>query len=69
MEQTSKYFTKTATALQNLNNNVSVLESAAEAELTAQAELKADKSMLKEAIEAKVQRIDNIINTLNGALK
>ncbi len=69
MEQTSKYFTKTATALQNLNNNVSVLESAAEAELTAQAELKADKSMLKEAIEAKVQRIDNIIKTLNGALK
>jgi len=69
MEQTSKYFTKTATALQNLNNNVSVLESAAEAELTVQAELKADKSMLKEAIEAKVQRIDNIIKTLNGALK
>lgn len=69
MEQTSKYFTKTAEALQNLNNNVSALENAAEAELTAQAELKADKSMLKEAIEAKVQHIDSIIKTLNGALK
>lgn len=69
MEQTSKYFTKTAEALQTLNNNVSALENAAEAEINTKTELQADKIMLKEAIEAKVQRIDNIIKTLNGALK
>jgi len=69
MEQASKYFTKTAEALQKLNNDVAVLENAAEAELTAKTELEADKSMIKEAIEAKVQHIDNIIKTLNGALK
>jgi len=69
MEQTSKYFSKTAAALQNLNTLAASLDIAAEEELTSKAELEANLTMLKEEIKQKAKRIDGIIENLNGALK
>lgn len=69
MEQNSKYFSKTAHALQELKNAVDELNTAAAIELSSAQALKTDMSMLKTEIRAKAAHIDKIIENLNGALK
>ena len=58
MLQNLQYLKKTAAALQELNQAASDLDVSADAEVLQQ-----------QALKQKAQRIDDNINTLNGALK
>ena len=69
MLQNLQYLKKTAAALQELNQAASDLDVSADAEVLQQQALKQTVSSLKSELKEKAQRIDDIINTLNGALK
>ena len=69
MQENSKYFEKTAEALQNMHSTISELEVAAKSQLQNNNLLNAKTMELRQEIAAKASRIDDIIKTLNGALQ
>ncbi|MBP5699114.1 MAG: hypothetical protein J6W96_06280 [Alphaproteobacteria bacterium] len=69
MEEISKYFSKTALALENLNKSAAELNNATDMELANKDTLKTTVFTLKNALYEKATRIDDIIENLNGALK
>lgn len=69
MQQNLQYLKKTAAALQELNQAALDLGASADSEIMQQQALKQTVSNLKDELKEKAQRIDDIINTLNGALK
>lgn len=69
MQENSKYFEKTAEALQNMHTSISELEIAAKSQLQNNTLLNAKTMELRQEIAAKASRIDDIIKTLNGALQ
>ena len=69
MQQNLQYLKKTAEALQSLTQNIVDLEAVANSEATEQQALKETVSDLKNEMRNKAHRIDEIIQTLNGALE
>ena len=69
MQQNLQYMKKTTEALQNLTQAAVDLETSANSEVIAQQALKETVSTLKDEIQKKAHRIDEIIQTLNGALE
>lgn len=69
MQQNLQYLKKTSEALQRLNQNITDLELSVNSEVTEQQTLKETVSELKDEMRKKAQRIDDIIQTLNGALE
>lgn len=69
MSETAKYLPKTAAALAKLQESAAILEQAADISVAEQQKLQKKLSVLREQLAEKAQCIDNIINTLNGAIK
>ena len=69
MSETAKYLHKTAAALAKLQESAALLEQSADISATEQQQLKEKLSALRVQLADKAQCIDNIINTLNGAIK
>ncbi len=69
MQETAKYLPKTANALKNLTDSVSLLENSADISAAEQQKLTEKLATLRQQLTDKAECIDNIINTLNGALK
>ena len=69
MEQNEKYFCKTATALQKLNQEIETLNSAVDSAELGEIILKEKITEYKNELHQKAARIDSIIENLNGALK
>lgn len=69
MSETAKYLPQTAAALAKLQETAALLETTADISTAKQQELQEKLSTLHQELADKAQCIDNIINTLNGALK
>lgn len=69
MSETAKYLPKTAAALAKLQESAAILEQAADISVAEQQKLQKKLSVLREQLAEKAQCIDNIIKTLNGAIK
>lgn len=69
MQENSKYFEKTAEALQKMHASVSELEFAAKTQLQNNTLLNAKTMELRQEIATEASRIDDIIKTLSGALQ
>ena len=69
MEKTSNYFPKTLTALNELKSTASLLEKNAQTTLNKNQELSSKTLALKKQIAEKAQKIESIIQNLNGAVK
>lgn len=69
MEQNSKYFTKTAEALNNLHQTAELLNLALSEEQTSKTNLQAENVSLRQEIHKEANRIDNIIAKLKGAME
>lgn len=69
MQETAKYLPKTANALKKLQDNLALLENSADISAQKQQELTEKLTTLRKQLADKAECIDNIINTLNGALK
>lgn len=69
MQETAKYLPKTANALKNLQDSLALLETSADISAEKQQELTEKLATLRKQLADKAECIDNIINTLNGALK
>ncbi|MCM1323539.1 MAG: hypothetical protein NC218_05210 [Acetobacter sp.] len=69
MSETAKYLPKTAAALASLQESAMFLEQSAELSAAEQQQLKEKLSTLRQQLTDKAACIDNIINTLNGAIK
>ena len=69
MSETAKYLPKTIASLAKLQETTALLENNADFSITDKKEIEDKLSFLRSQIEIKVAVIDNIINTLNGAIK
>lgn len=69
MSETARYLPKTAVALAKLQETAVFLEQSAECSISSQQQLKEKLTTLRQQLTDKAQCIDNIINTLNGAIK
>lgn len=69
MQQNLQYLEKTSAALQELNQAALDLNTSVDSEVHHQQALKETVSNIKNELKEKAQRIDDIIKTLNGALK
>lgn len=69
MEQTAKYLPKTNVALTKLQEATTLLEQSADISANEQQKLTEQLSVLRQKLADKAACIDNIINTLNGAIK
>lgn len=69
MQENSKYFEKTAEALQNMHASISELERAANAQIQNNTLLNAKTMELRQEIATEASRIDDLIKTLSGALQ
>lgn len=69
MSETSKYLPKTTASLAKLQESVVLLEQCADISTAEQQKLTEKLSILRQQLTDKAACIDNIINTLNGALK
>lgn len=69
MEQTSKYFLQTAEALQNLQQAIAELKKGEENTNVLIAAKSARISGLEKIMTEQANRIDNIIQNLNGAIE
>ena len=69
MEQTSKYFNKTAASLQELKQTLAELNSAKDTATTAIEAQNSCITALKEHMQQQSARIDSIIENLQGALE
>lgn len=69
MSETAKYLPKTADALAKLQESAALLEQAADISAVEQQQLKEKLTTLRQQLADKAACIDNIINTLNGAIK
>ena len=69
MEQTAKYLPQTNVALAKLKEVTTLLEQTVDISADEQQKLKEQLSVLRQKLTDKAACIDNIINTLNGAIK
>ena len=69
MSETAKYLPKTAAALAKLQESAALLNNNADISVAQQQELKEKLATLRQQLADKAACIDNIINTLNGAIK
>lgn len=69
MEQSSKYFIKTAEALKNLHQTAELLDISTSEELENKIKLQAQNASLRQEIHEKANRIDSIIAKLKGAME
>ncbi len=69
MSKTAEYLPKTAAALAALQESTALLEQNAELSAAEQQQLKEKLTTLRQQLADKAACIDNIINTLNGAIK
>lgn len=69
MSETAKYLPKTAAALAKLQESAAFLEQSADISMTQKQQLEEKLSSLRQKLTDKAAQIDNIINTLNGAIK
>lgn len=69
MQQKTLYLEKTSAALENLQSVTADLTASIDSEIVQQQALKNTVSTLKSKLRTKAERIEDIIKTLNGALK
>lgn len=69
MSETAKYLPKTAAALAKLQESAAFLEQSADISMAQKQQLEEKLSSLRQKLADKAAQIDNIINTLNGAIK
>lgn len=69
MSETAKYLPKTAAALAKLQESAALLEQSADISIAGKQQLEEKLSSLHQKLADKAAQIDNIINTLNGAIK
>lgn len=69
MSETEKYLPQTAAALAKLQETAALLDTNADISIAKKEELETKLSSICQQLTDKAALIDNIINTLNGALK